>query len=165
MSPRAHANVHAWKAHHLRRSRAGRADQSFVSHQTPNSNIFKWGGQERRLCDNLMNKAHPHLEPYNKGRRNRQIYSFIIFNLRLSFSIPLWWVGPSRPASFIRFCYHSGLNNYILAKVYMECTSVLGLKVVSGMDHSPMIYNNLFITTYIHIQQHLPDPSCTIHGT
>lgn len=56
-------------------------------------------------------------------------------------------------------------NNCILAEVYIECMSRLGLKVVSEMDRSPAIYNNLFMTTYIHIQQHLPDPSCTIHGT
>lgn len=56
-------------------------------------------------------------------------------------------------------------NNCILAEVYMECMSRLGLKVMSGMDPSPVIYNNLFMTTYIHIQQHLSESSCTIRGT
>lgn len=78
-----------------------------------------------------MNKAHPHLEPYNNGHRkrhNHQIYSFIIFNLKLSFSIRLGWAAPL----ILMILLLLRANNYILAEVHMECTSGLGLKVMSG---------------------------------
>lgn len=53
-----------------------------------------------------MNKAHPHLEPSDNGRRNRhnrQIYSFIVFNLKLSFSISLGGGAPPALSHFNNF--------------------------------------------------------------
>lgn len=58
-----------------------------------------------------------------------------------------------------------GANIWVLEELYMKSLSRFGMKVMRRMDHSPAIHNDLFITTYIHIQQHLPDPSCTIHVT
>lgn len=72
------------------------------------------------------------------------------------------WAPPGCLVVMILLSFRA--HHYILAELCIECMSRLGLKVMSGMDPSLVIYNNLFMTTYIHIQQHLPDPSCTIHG-
>lgn len=67
--------------------------------------------------DNLMNKAHPHLEPSDNGRRNRhnrQIYSFIVFNLKLSY--PHWEGALPQCCLILIILLSLRANNYILAE-------------------------------------------------
>lgn len=140
-------------------------DQSFVLDQTPNSNRFKWDGRERHLCDNLMNKAHPHLDAFRKPTQSPDLFISPFQSVHFLSNCPFGdlWVLPACLILMILLSFRA--NNCLLAEMYMECMSRLGPKVMSGIDPGPAINNNVFMTTNIHIQQHLPDPSCTIHGT